>query len=90
MPHNSNNFSSQTKNLFDPFIKAAWKNLPMWYVYGTSGPWNVVYTAWVLEDWLKDANFKQPEPLVKFKPVKGANHGTSETYRYNPILTCTE
>ncbi|KAF9003009.1 Alpha/Beta hydrolase protein [Cyathus striatus] len=76
LPHNINILSSQTKKaLFNPFIKAAWNNLPMWHVYGTSGPWNVVYAAWVLEDWLQEVDFKQPEPLIKFKPVDGANHG---------------
>ncbi|KAJ3966340.1 hypothetical protein EV361DRAFT_935632 [Lentinula raphanica] len=60
------------KALYDPDVRAAWKNLKVWEMVGDQNPWNIIYCWWVWEAEVKAA--KTAEPAINFTVNKGSNH----------------
>ncbi|KAJ7039386.1 Alpha/Beta hydrolase protein [Mycena alexandri] len=65
-------FKQTTKALFDPTVRKLWNGARFWNVYGNAEPWNIIYTAWFLEEQLRAANC--PELVINFKVMDGSNH----------------
>ncbi|KAJ6544121.1 hypothetical protein B0H19DRAFT_1380459 [Mycena capillaripes] len=60
-----------SRTLFNPEIRAAWRETRIAYMYGEENPWNVHYAVWKVEERVKEANGQAP---INFQPIAGANH----------------
>ncbi|KAJ3737782.1 hypothetical protein DFJ43DRAFT_1148945 [Lentinula guzmanii] len=60
------------KALYDPSVRAAWKNMKVWEMVGDQNPWNVIYCWWTWQEEVKAANTQ--DPAINFTVNPGANH----------------
>ncbi|KAF8828365.1 hypothetical protein HHX47_DHR4000805 [Lentinula edodes] len=60
------------KALYDPDIRAAWKTMKIWAMFGDKNPWNIIYCWWTWEAESKAADRK--DPAIHFTVNEGANH----------------
>ncbi|RDB18206.1 hypothetical protein Hypma_000572 [Hypsizygus marmoreus] len=59
--------AQRVKLLFESTVQKEWGGVKIWHLYGDANCWNVIYSAWAIEE-------KDKSSSIHTKIIEGANH----------------